>query len=337
MNIRAIAKDSGLSVATVSRVINNESGVSEELRKKAFEAIERHGYKPRRKARKTVTRIGIVVEADAPSFNSFYSQIFSGVSRYAFDRGVETTLLFYSPSLEEDGDRPDLTELLRKKRCNGMVLVGPLSNRDAEKLVQARVPAVLVSHRLELEGIGFIDCDNIAGAQTQTEYLLGLGHRKIGYLCGDASKGDNCDRVDAFMQTMQSNGASIEPEWLVEHKPTQTSEEAGYNQAKVLLSRCPDVTAIFANNDSMAWGAITACVEMGRNVPSDISVVGYDDNSASRYFNPPLTTMRQPLEDMGAAAAKWVDEKLNNKISDLPHQVISGELMVRKSCALPRS
>lgn len=334
MNLRAIAKDSGLSVATVSRVINNESGVSDELRKKAFEAIERHGYKPQRKKRKQVTRIGIVVESGGTSFNSFYAQIFSGASRYAFDRGIETTLLFYSTG--GDFDDIDLTALLRKKRCNGTVLVGPLSAENAEKLVEARIPTVLVSHRLEMEGIGFIDCDNSTGSRTQTEYLLGMGHRKIGYLCGDATNGDNRDRVDAFCQTMKSNGVTVDESWLVPHQPTQTSEEAGYNQAKVLMSRCPDLTAIFANNDSMAWGAITACVEMGLNVPADVSVVGYDDNSASRYFNPPLTTMRQPLEDMGAEAIRWVDEKLNDKISELPHKVIMGELMVRKSCALPR-
>ena len=120
MNIRSIAKDSGLSVATVSRVINNESGVSDELRKKAFEAIERHGYEPRRKKRNQVTRVGFVVEAGATSFNSFYAQIFSGASRYAFDKGIETTLLFYSPDGDRDTDYVGLTELLRKKRCNGI-------------------------------------------------------------------------------------------------------------------------------------------------------------------------------------------------------------------------
>ena len=165
MNIRAIARNSGLSVATVSRVLNNESGVSEELRKKAFEAIERHGYKPLRKTRNQVTRIGIVVEVEAPSFNSFYGQIFSGVFRYAFERGIETTLLFYSPGGENDGE--DLMELMRKKRCNGMILIGPVSDEDAEKFVAARVPTVLVSHRLGIEGVGYVDCDNIMGAQVQ--------------------------------------------------------------------------------------------------------------------------------------------------------------------------
>jgi LacI family transcriptional regulator/LacI family repressor for deo operon, udp, cdd, tsx, nupC, and nupG len=336
MNIRSIAKESGLSVATVSRVLNNESGVSDEARQKALKVIEKSGYKPRSYSQRRGTRIGIVVEAGATSFDSFYSLVFTGISRYAWESGFEATLLYFSPEDERDSNG-ELVELLRKKRCNGAVLIAPISEKEGRELIAARIPSVLVSHRLDLDGIGYIDCNNLQGACDLTEYLLRLGHRKIGYLCGNLNNGNNTDRLNGFLKAMKDAGLEIEDGWLVEHHPTDVTEQAGYDQALFLLERHPDVTAIFANNDSMACGAISACIEQGLRVPEDISVVGYDDYVSSRYYNPPLTTMRQPLLEMGASAARWIDEKMKNKMTELPHRIFRGELIVRKSCALPRS
>ncbi|WPJ94903.1 LacI family DNA-binding transcriptional regulator [Coraliomargarita algicola] len=336
MNIRSIAKESGLSVATVSRVLNNESGVSDEARQKALKVIERSGYKPRNYSQRRGTRIAIVVEAGAPSFDSFYSLVFTGISRYAWECGFEATLVYYSPDHERNSGG-ELVDLLRKKRCNGAVLIAPISESEGQNLIDARIPSVLVAHRLSLDGIGYIDCNNFQGASDLTEYLLHLGHRKIGYLCGNLENGNNSDRLNGYLKAMESVGVEVDDGWMIEHHPTDVTEQAGYDQALFLLERYPDITAIFANNDSMAYGAVTACMETGLRVPEDISVVGYDDYLSSRYYNPSLTTMRQPLMEMGASAARWVDEKLKNKISDLPHRVFRGELIVRKSCALPRA
>ncbi|HBR92918.1 MAG TPA: LacI family transcriptional regulator [Opitutae bacterium] len=336
MNIRSIAKESGLSVATVSRVLNNESGVSEEARQKALKVIERSGYKPRSYSQRRGTRIAIVVEAGAPSFDSFYSLVFTGISRYAWECGFEATLLYFSPEDERDSSG-ELVELLRKKRCNGAVLIAPISEKEGRDLIAARIPSVLVAHRLDIDGIGYIDCNNFQGAWDLTEYLLRLGHRNIAYLCGNLEKGNNSDRLEGFLKAMEKSGVDVDDGWLVEHHPTDVTEQAGYDQALILLERHPEITAILANNDSMAYGAVSACIEQGLRVPEDISVVGYDDYLSSRYYNPSLTTMRQQLLEMGASAARWVDEKLKNKITELPHRIFRGELIVRKSCALPRS
>ncbi|EIP97760.1 transcriptional regulator [Opitutaceae bacterium TAV1] len=336
MNISSIAKASGVSVATVSRVLNNESGVSEELRRKTLAVIEGKGYRPRENIRRG-TRIAMVVQADAPSFENFFAQIFTGVSTYALEHGVETTLLYHT-SGERDGEPQSLTELLRKKRCNGAIILTPLDPAEGRALLAARIPTVLVANRTDLAGIGYIDCDCHRGALEQTEYLLRLGHRHIGFLCGHLDGVvDHQERLAAWKQAMDSAGIVPKPGWIVAHHPTAITEQAGYDQTRQLLEKHPEITAIFATNDSMAYGAISACAELGLRVPEDISVVGYDDNPTSKFYNPPLTTTRQPLRDMGEEAAQWVDLKLKNKLSVLPQKVIHGDLIVRRSCALPRA
>lgn len=345
MNISSIAKASGVSVATVSRVINNESGVSEELRRKTLAVIEGKGYRPRENIRRG-TRIAMVVQTGTPAFENFFSQIFTGVSSYALEHGVETTLLYHTAASEtESGKSPErepeeqsLTELLRKKRCNGAILLSPLDINESRALLAARIPTVLVANRSMLDGIGYIDCDCHRGALEQTEYLLRLGHHRIGFLCGHLEGViDHQERLAAYKQAMDSAGIVPKPGWIVPHAPTPVTEQAGYDQARQLLEKHPEITAIFATNDSMAYGAISACVELGLRVPEDISVVGYDDNPTSKFYNPPLTTTRQPLRDMGVEAAQWVDLKLKNKLKALPQKVIHGDLIVRRSCALPRT
>lgn len=332
MNISSIAKASGVSVATVSRVLNNESGVSEELRRKTLAVIESKGYRPRENIRRG-TRIAMVVPADAPSFENFFAQVFTGVSTYALEHGVETTLLYYTPGEKNES----LTDLLRKKRCNGAILIAALDPEDGKALLAARIPTVLVANRSRLDGIGYVDCDCHRGALEQVEYLLRLGHRNIGFLCGSLEGViDHQERLAAYKQAMDAAGIVPKPGWIVAHTPTPVTEQAGYDQTRQLLDKHPEITAIFANNDSMAYGAISACVELGMRVPEDISVVGYDDNPTSKFYNPPLTTTRQPLREMGEEAAQWVDMKLCNKLSILPQKVIHSDLIVRRSCALPR-
>lgn len=335
MNISSIAKATGISVATVSRVINNESGVSEGLRRRTLAVIESKNYRPRGNIRRGA-RIAMVVPPGACSFDNFFAQIFTGVSTYALDHGVETTLLYHGTQTRVGDANMTLTELLRKKRCNGAILIAPLDSKEAHEQLAARIPTVLVTNRTDLEGIGFVDCDNRRGAQEQTEYLLRLGHRNIGYLCGQIEGMiDNQERIAAYKQSMLAAGIVLNPGWIVPHRPTAVTEQAGYDQACQLLEKHPEITAIFANNDAMAFGAVRACAELGLRVPEDVSVVGYDDNPTSKFYNPPITTMRQPLREMGAEAAQWVDMKLKDKLFVLPKKVIRGELIVRESCAPP--
>lgn len=328
LDITTIAKEAGVSVATVSRVLNNEHGVSDEVRRKTLDYIEKNGYQPRANSKRG-TRLGVIMEDESPNFDGFFSQVLSGIFAYATEENVEITLVHYVPARRVDGS---ITEHLRRKRCNGALFLG-LSLSDLTGLVEARIPVMLVTNRSSHPGVGFIDCDSYAGALEQMNYLLRMGHRKIGFLAAQL-KGfvDHQERLAAYQDALKSSGVAMDKTWVVDYEPGQT-EQAGYLQAKKLLALHPGISAIFACNDAMAYGAICACVESGRQVPQDVSVVGFDDNPTSRFYNPPLTTVRQPLREMGYEAAKLVDRKLKGKLKELPQKVLTSELIVRRSCA----
>lgn len=330
--ISTIARESGVSVATVSRVLNNDRGVSDEIRKRTLEVIDRKGYKPRSNIKRG-TRIGVVVQSQAPSFEAFFSRVLNGVSTYAARESIDTTLLFHQPPSQKGG--MPLVELLRQKRCNGAILLSALGD-EAEEVIKSRIPLVLVANRSEHTGIGFLDCDSYQGALELTSYLLRLGHQRIGFLCGSLNgNSDHQQRLNAYRDAMAAARCQYNEDWIVPHEPTEVTEQAGYDQAKKLLAKHPGITALVATNDLMAYGAIWACVESGRQVPKDISVVGYDDYSSSRFFNPPLTTVRQRLQEMGYDAAQAIDEKLRGIKETLPRKIFGTELIVRQSCAPP--
>lgn len=333
MNIKKIAIESGVSVTTVSRVLNHEDGVDEEVRRRTLEVIERSGYSPRGNVRRT-TRLGVVMSDDTPSFESFFSCVFAGVSRYSTEAGIDFSLIYYTPHSAKGG--LSLADVVRKKHCNGAIMLSNLENGDVISLRDARIPVVLVAHRLEEQGVGYIDCDCFKGAYEQTRYLLRQGHRNIGFLCGGlVGNVDHQDRLGGFQKAMREAGIPVPSELIIPHRNTEFSELAGFNQARVLFESGQKVTAIFATNDLMAYGAICFCTEQGMRVPEDVSVVGYDDYPTSRFFNPPLTTTRQPLQDMGYEAAKAVDLKLQGKITELPVKILENELIARRSCAAP--
>ena len=333
VNITKIAQASGISVTTVSRVLNHDDGVDEVVRQKTLKVIERSGYRPRKNIRRG-TRLGVVVRRDAPSFNAFFSCVFAGVAAYATEAEIDFTLIHYTPP-SLNGTQ-SLADVLRKKRCNGAILLSMLEDQDVISLREAQIPIVLVAYRTEEEGVGYIDCNCFKGAYEQTLYLLRQGHRRIGFLCGEL-KGivDHQERLGGFQKAMREAGISVSPDLIVPHKPAGLSELAGYNQTRTLLNSGCKVTAIFATNDLMAYGAICYCTEHGLRVPEDLSVVGYDDTPTSRFYNPPLTTTRQPLREMGFDAAKAVDLKLQGKIDRLPTDLIENELIARRSCAAP--
>lgn len=335
MAINQIAKASGVSISTVSRVLNNDTGVSDELRLKTLEVIERCGYKPRSNIKRCV-RIAVVVSSDCTSFESFFACLYSGISLYASAHGIDTTLIHFKStptSSKQKRSRQSLAKALRLRRCNGVILLSSLEHEIPE-LVEANIPVMLVANRHEMNGVGYIDCNNFSGALELTRYLISLGHKKIGFLCNVMTGNeDHRERLTAYRQALASRNLLCDEDWIIPHSATDVSEKAGYNQAKLLLQKHPEITAIFATNDSMAFGAICACVEMGKRVPEDISVVGYDDNPTSRYYTPSLTTVRQPLRDMGYDAARYIHEKLSGKIASLPTKILENELIVRRSCS----
>lgn len=325
-DINSIARQSGVSIATVSRVLNNEHGVSAPVRRKTLAVMEMQGYRPRANAKRT-TRLGLVLQSETPALEGFHCLVISGVFKYAAEQNIETTLIHYNRSVRGSS----FVEYLRRKRCNGAVIVGP-GDEDLSELSESRFPAMFVANRRDADGIGYIDCDGYNGTLLMMNYLLRLGHQKIGFIAGELSLTDHQERLAAYFDAMKEARLPVENGWVAAYEPGPT-EQLGYEQTRKLLTRHPELTVIFANNDTSGWGAICGAVEMGRRVPEDLSVVGFDDHPISRFANPPLTTVRQPLCEMGYEAARSVDLKLKNKLAELPRRILTGELIVRRSCA----
>lgn len=331
MNISKIARETGVSVATISRVINQQSGVSEEVRQKTLSLIEAKGYRPRANSRRSI-RIGAVVDIETPAGEAFFAQIYAGLFCYASESNVEMALLHHVPNGSDS-----LGKMLRRQNCNGALLMILPSDEDLQSVVNANIPTCLIANRTEFTEMGFIDCNSYKGALEQTNYLIRLGHRRIGFLCGPGPGVDHHERLAGYKDAMAKAKLEYDPGWIVPHESTRVGEQSGYIQTEYLLKHHPDITAIFAVNDTKAYGAICACVESGVRVPEDISIVGYDDLPSSRYFNPSLTTSRQPLYDMAHKAAQFVHQRLTEKIEQLPRQILESELIVRRSCAPPRN
>lgn len=332
MSIDLIAKHARVSKATVSRVLNNEAGVSEELRERVKKAVQQRDYRPRVVSNR-LTNVALIVAMERPVMESFAAGIFSGVAAYAFEYGIETSVVFYPVSRPRN---QPLVQAVRERRCNAAILLFPSQLTDQlQPLSDADIPTMLIAGRTEIDKIGYVDTDSHPGAQQVVEHLIRLGHRRIGMLCGPIGGGDidHTERLNGYQSAMKQAGLAGDARWIVSHQPTQETPRAGYLQMQELLRRDPAVTAVFANNDEMAYGAILACTESGRRVPEDISVAGFDDYQDSQFYSPPLTTFRQPITQMGYEAAKFVDTVSRGVIDQLPRRVLQGELITRKSTA----
>ena len=332
MSIDLIAKHARVSKATVSRVLNNEAGVSEELRERVKKAVRQRDYRPRVVSNR-LTNVALIVAMERPVMESFAAGIFSGVAAYAFEHGIETSVVFYPVSRPRN---QPLVQAVRERRCNAAILLFPAQMTDQlQSLSESGIPTMLVAGRAEIDKIGYVDTDSHPGAQQVVEHLIGLGHRRIGMLCGPIDSGDfdHAERLNGYQSALRQAGLAGEERWLIPHQPTHETPRAGYLQMQELLKRDPAITAVFANNDEMAYGAILACTESGRRVPEDISVTGFDDYQNSQFYSPPLTTFRQPITQMGYEAAKFVDTVSRGVIDQLPRRVLQGELITRKSTA----
>jgi DNA-binding LacI/PurR family transcriptional regulator len=320
-----------VSKATVSRVLNNEPGVSDELRRQVKEAMAGREL-PVTVGRTRPANIALIIGLNQPLLENFAAAILSGVAKYSFEQGVETSMLFMPASRAR---KTNLLKTVRDRRCNAaiMLFAAPFTEQLPE-FGDSGIPTMLVAGRSEAEHVGYIDTDPVAGTRQAVGHLISLGHRRIGFLGGPMqSDYDHAQRLEGYRETMRDAHLPINDNWVIPHQPTLLTAQAGYEQALQLLDRASEITAMFANNDEMAYGAVRACVERGRRVPQDVSVVGFDDYPNSAYFNPPLTTVRQPMADMGYEAAKFVDTMARGVIERLPRRVLSGELVVRASSA----
>jgi LacI family transcriptional regulator len=303
-----VAKEAGVSFATVSRVLNDGVNVKPEKRERVLRAIKRLGYTTNLQARSLrggrSHLIGLVVRDLG---TAYIGEIIRGVDLELAANKYD--MMLYTTHRRQTQERAYVTALTRSM-TDGLLLVLPRHPETYLKtLRQRKFPHVLIDHQGIDERGPAVGATNRAGAYDATRYLLALGHRRIGFITGAMSLGCSRERLDGYHAALRDHGVAAEPELVREG---DFSQPRGYAEAIELMNFENPPTAIFASNDVMAFGAMEAARERGLRIPGDISILGFDDIPQAAQVHPPLTTVRQPLEEMGRRAAKMLLEIMEN-------------------------
>jgi DNA-binding LacI/PurR family transcriptional regulator len=337
--LESVAALAGVSRATVSRVINGVRNVDPEIQKLVQQAIERTGYVPNRAARSLVTgRTGaialVVSETEHHAFEEpflshvfsdpFFGRVLTGLVGELRPRGVHPLIML----VDSDAARAQLLGGMRQGQVDGIVLVS-LDAHDPlpRMLAEARLPAVLLGRPARPAPISYVDIIHQAGAALAAECLVARGCQRIATISGPMNTVAGQDRLAGFRDAMARHGQAYVP-WI-EGSFTRDGGEKAMGQ---LLADHPETDGVFVANDLMAQGAILTLHDHGRRVPDDIAVVGFDDSSAALACRPPLTTVRQPLEEMAARLGQMLLARIAQTEPAAPTSVIfEPELIVRRS------
>lgn len=321
-----------MSAATVSRVLSAPERVSEAARERVHEAVRQTGYTINQAARSLRMRAARTILAALPNIgNPFYSTILETVIRQATARGYSVLV---TSRLGDDPARW-LSDYLLSNRADGLLLFdGSLDTSTLHDLAGESGPLPLVAAYDELPDpqVNSVITDNRQAAIRAVRHLIDLGHRRIGHVSGAARNQSPNERLVGFREAMAAAGLPIRPEWVVEG---DFSMPSGVAAAKALAALPELPTAVFCGNDEMSIGLIATLRTFGIECPRDISVIGFDDIAVAQHFAPPLTTMRQPREEIGAMATDaLIDILEGDSPTDGPvHIVLTSELVVRASTA----
>ncbi|MBV9229679.1 MAG: LacI family DNA-binding transcriptional regulator [Chloroflexi bacterium] len=325
-----VAKEAGVSYSTVSRVINNKEYVSEDKRERVLRAMAQLGYVANIQARSLAGgRTNIVGLLVHTLNNAYIGEIIKGIDNEMAEAHYD--LMLYTTHRRKTRESVYVTKLTRNP-VDGLLLVLP-RNAEAylETLRKRRFPHVLVDHQGISQNmpVPSIGAENWKGAYEATRYLLQLGHRRIGFITGTMDMGCAQDRLTGYKAALQDHGLSIAPELINEGDFLQPR---GYSCAKELLALPEPPTAIFASNDMSAFGVMEAVRDYGLQIPRDISIIGFDDIPQAEHVHPPLTTVRQPLEEMGRRAARLLLQYIAQPAAEVERIELPTELIVRQSC-----
>jgi LacI family transcriptional regulator len=335
-SIKDVAARAGVSMATVSRVLNGDYPVAAETRARVQRAVRELDYVVNAHAQAlhgATSKVVALVVAEVTT--SFFARIAAGVEQQA----TEANRLCLVCTTHADPDRElDVVMLMREQRADAVILAGGVVENDeyrermrryAQGLEDAGSRLVLCA-RPSL-GPDFpaitVEYENIGGAHAATTHLLAAGHRRILMVAGPVGLTTSDQRVEGYRTALTAYGQRVDPA-LISHGPWD--REGGYRRTRALLESGPDFTAIFAGNDGVAAGAMAALREVGRRIPDDVSIVGYDDSPSAGDFNPPLTSVWVPQEELGRTAVKLATQRTGGA-SGREHVMLGTHVVVRRS------
>ena len=328
VTILDIAEKANVSPSTVSRVLRNSTGVAKNKREAVMEAVAELDYRPNIFAQSLASGQSMTIGVLTQNFGSpFYDGILQGILL-----GMEDTN--YWPLFADGRWQPTIEgqalKLLLDRRVDGIIIVGGQLEEEMLKKVAENLPLVVAARELKSLPGNCLFVDNFQAGYRATKYLIDMGHRDIAHITAPVAYQKTVDdvyrRYEGYQQALRDVGLEADPRLVVEGNLQQQS---GVLAVEMLLSRGRPFSAIFSANDQMAFGARLALFRRGIRVPQDISLVGFDDEASAAYMIPPLTTARQPADEIGKIAAQAILEMINGGSPELP--TLEVELIVRES------
>ncbi|HVA92110.1 MAG TPA: LacI family DNA-binding transcriptional regulator [Chloroflexota bacterium] len=337
VNLRMLAEHLELSQTTVSLVLNNSpsaKSIPQETRKRVIEAAERLDYRPNYFARSLRQSRSMSVGVLAPDLSEgYFTRVMSGVVQE-----LTSAHYFYFTACHEW--KRELIEqyprMLVERAVDGFLLLNTPADR-----IDVPVPVVAISAHITLKNVTNIVLDHHAAVEQALKHLYDLGHRRIAFMRGPRAIPDSEFRWESILQVAHEMGLRIDPAhviridaagWSMKTGYHPMAPEIGYKSMQALLEKSRDFSAIFCFNDIAAIGAIRALNDVGLSVPRDVSVVGFDDILSAAYYTPALTTVRQPLTEMGKRGAQILLERIANRENGHPSEIVMApELVVRES------
>lgn len=330
--IKDVAKAADVSTSTVSHVINDTRPVSSETRQRVLEAINKLGYHPNRiasnlRSQKTDT-IGVLLPNSA---NPFFAQVLAGIEDACYDADYN---LILGNANNETGRELSYLNVLLSRQVDGVLLISTGAHVESVAMLSKHeTPVVLVDRSADLDTLDEIFTDNEEGGRLAARYLLSLGHQRLACITGPSFLTPSARRVAGFRDALAEAGYAVADAHVV---TGDFQHEGGYNAARQLLTTSEPPTAIFACNDLMAVGALSAAHDVGLSVPDDLSVIGYDDIPLASYTTPRLTTIHQPGHKIGELAVQTLLKRIRRPDKAPEHHRLDVTLIERGTCA-PRT
>lgn len=330
ISLRTLGEYLNLSPATISLVLNNAPGVRsipQDTRDRVTAAAAKFEYRPSFYARSLRKRQTYTVGVLVPELNDSYSaQVLGGVESLLIEEGY-----FYLTASHHR--KPDLIEeyprLLIDRSVEGFIFIDTIMQKSLN------LPVVAVAGHRKIEGVTNVVLDQRRAVELALRHLYQLGHRKIAFMRGGSHSSDADDRWNCMMAVARELKIAVPPELVVQLQLRSSTPELGFGPANELIQRGGDFTAMVCYNDISAIGAIRACVNHGISVPADVSIVGFDDSESAAFHNPSLTTIRQPLAQMGTVAARILLQRIRGQATFPDIVPIDPELVIRESTCPP--
>lgn len=332
LTIKEIAELAGVSKATVSRVLNAKQGVHPETREKVEQVIKAHAYTPNLVAQglslKRTRNIGLVVAHTASRLSShlFFLEFLRGISSFLNEKGFR--LVLATANSEEDYE-DSCRNMAQDGVVDGVILLGIRSNDvRLQHFLDAGVPCITVGRPIGYPEVDYVDSDNEGGTRTAVEYLLQLGYEKVLFVNGPQDHVASIAREQGYKAALRGHSLPIDKRYIIHG---DFSFESGYAAVRDGTVTNLEFSAVFAASDLAAMGAITALKESGIQAGKDASVIGFDDIPYASFFDPPLTTVHQPICEMGEEAGRLLLLRLDGDVQGPLTKVFRTQLIIRES------